>query len=230
MPSDSSRSAVPTWLAALAGLAMLVMMYLVFVWVPTESSMGIVQRIFYIHVPSAFVSFLAFTIGGIASIQYLASRKHGYDDLSVSANEVGLVFAVVNLITGSLWARPIWGVYWAWDARLTTMLLLALIYAAYLILRQSIAEPTQRAVVCAVVSIFGMVDIPIVYMANQWWRTQHPAPVLSGEGSLDPRMRFTLYFATAALLLVFWCLVRVRRRIEELEREAEGLKRAVHAL
>ena len=230
MSSDLSRPAVPTWMSSLAGLSMLVSLYLIFVWVPTESSMGIVQRIFYFHVPSAFVSFFAFTVGGIASIQYLSSRKHSYDDLSVSANEVGLVFAVVNLVTGCLWARPIWGVYWAWDARLTTMLLLALIYAAYLILRQSVVEPTQRAVVCSVVSIFGMVDIPIVYMANQWWRTQHPAPVLSGDGSLDPRMRITLYFSFGALLLVFWCLLRVRRRIEELKREAEGLRRAVHAL
>ena len=100
----------------------------------------------------------------------------------------------------------------------------------YLILRQSVVEPTQRAVVCAVVSIFGMVDIPIVYMANQWWRTQHPAPVLSGEGSLDPRMRFVLYFSFAALLFVFWCLVRMRRRIEHIRREMDALRREVHAL
>lgn len=205
-------------------------LYLIFVWVPMERSMGVVQRIFYFHVPSAFVAFIAFTIGGIASIQYLATRKNRYDDLSVSCNEVGLVFAIVNLTTGSLWARPIWGVYWAWDARLTTMLLLALIYVAYLILRQSIEEPTQRAVVCAVTSIFGMVDMPIVLMANQWWRTQHPGPVLMGEGSLDPRMRFVLYFSTFALLGVFWLLVRVRRRIEQMRREADALRREVHAL
>jgi heme exporter protein C len=110
------------------------------------------------------------------------------------------------------------------------MLLLALIYAAYHILRQSVVEPTQRAVVCAVTSIFGMVDIPIVYMANQWWRTQHPAPVLSGEGSIDPTMRFVLYFSFFALLSVFWLLVRVRRRVEDLRREVDGLRREVHSL
>ncbi len=223
-------AAVPLWLALVTVGLVVAMFYLTFVWVPMEATMGVVQRIFYFHVPSAFVAFLAFTIGGIASIRYLASRDHRFDDLSVAANEVGLVFAVVNLVTGSLWARPIWGVYWAWDARLTAMLLLALIYIAYLILRQSIFEPTQRAVVCAVVSIFGMVDIPIVYMANQWWRTQHPAPVLSGEGSLDPNMRFVLYFSLVALLFVFWCLVRVRRRIEHLRREMDALRREVHAL
>ena len=223
-------AAVPPWLAFLTVSMVTAMLYLTFVWVPMEATMGVVQRIFYFHVPSAFVAFTAFTIGGVASIRFLASREHRYDDLSVSANEVGLVFAVINLVTGCLWAKPIWGVYWAWDARLTTMLLLALIYVAYLILRQSIFEPTQRAVVCAVVSIFGMVDIPIVYMANQWWRTQHPAPVLSGEGSLDPRMRFVLYFSFVALLFVFWCLVRMRRRIENMRREMDALRREVHAL
>lgn len=225
-----SAPAVPQWLALTAAAAILTDLYLIFLWVPMELSMGVVQRIFYFHVPSAFVAFIAFAIGGIASIRYLATRDSKYDDLSVSANEVGFVFAVVNLVTGSLWAKPIWGVYWAWDARLTTMLLLALIYAAYLILRQSVQEPTQRAVVCAVTSIFGMVDIPIVYMANQWWRTQHPAPVLSGEGSIDPNMRFVLYFSTAALLLVFWALVRVRRRIENMRREVDALRREVHAI
>lgn len=231
MPSRSNHGdPVPRWLALLTGAMILVSLYLIFVWVPTEATMGIVQRIFYFHVASAFVAFFGFLLGGIASVRYLATREHRFDDLSVAANEVGLLFAVVNLITGILWAKPIWGVYWAWDARLTTMLLLALIYAAYLILRQSVAEPTQRAVVCAVVSIFGMVDIPIVYMANQWWRTQHPAPVLSGSGSLDPRMRFVLYFTTFALLALFFCLIRLRRRIERLRREADGLRRAVHAL
>ena len=228
--SAYSKTAVPPWLAGLAGSMMLASLYLTFVWVPMESTMGVVQRIFYVHVPSAFVAFVAFTIGGIASIQYLATRKNSYDDLSAAANEVGLLFAVVNLTTGMLWAKPVWGVYWAWDARLTTMLLLALIYAAYHILRQSVVEPTQRAVVCAVTSIFGMVDIPIVYMANQWWRTQHPAPVLSGEGSIDPKMRFVLYFSFFALLSVFWILVRVRRRIEDLRREVDGLRREVHSL
>jgi len=222
---------VPTWLLAITGAMVVAAFYFMFVWVPTEMTMGIVQRIFYLHVPSAFVAFFGFLLGGIASIQYLSTREHRYDDLSVACNEVGLVFAIVNLLTGMLWAKPIWGVYWAWgDARLSTMLLLALIYFAYLILRQSVIEPTQRAVVCAVVSIFGMVDIPIVYMANVWWRTQHPQPVLSGDGSLDPRMRFVLYFSTFAFAFVFWCLVRVRRRIEMLRREADGLRREVHAL
>ena len=143
---------------------------------------------------------------------------------------MGLLFACVNLITGCLWAKPVWGVYWAWDARLTSMLLLALIYAAYLILRESVSDPGQRAVVCAVVSIFGMVDVPIVYMANRWWRTQHPAPVLGGGGSLDPRMTFVLFATMFALALLYWCLVRQRRRLEALRKQADGLRREVQSV
>lgn len=223
------HSAVPKPLAATTLAALLASMYLIFVWAPTEASMGIVQRIFYMHVASAAVAFLGFIVGGIAAIAFLAKRDNRWDDLSVSCNEVGLLFACVNLITGCLWAKPVWGVYWAWDARLTTMLLLALIYAAYLILRQSITDPGQQAVVCAVVSIFGMVDVPIVYMANRWWRTQHPAPVIGGGGSLDPRMGFVLAFTMAALALLFWCLVRQRRRIEDLSRQTKALRRELHA-
>ncbi len=224
-----TRSAVPWPLGAATSLLLLASMYLIFLWVPTEASMGIVQRIFYIHVSSAAVAFVGFFLGGFAAIGYLMNRAGGRDDLSVACNEVGLLFACVNLITGCLWAKPIWGVYWAWDARLTAMLLLALIYAAYLILRESISEPSQRAVVCAVVSIFGMVDVPIVYMANRWWRTQHPAPVLGGGGSLDPRMTFVLFFTMFSLGLLYWCLVRQRRRLEALRKKTDALRREVQS-
>lgn len=225
------RPTIPKPLATATLLCLLASMYLIFVWVPTEASMGIVQRIFYLHVSSAIVAFAGFILGGCAAVGFLLNRSHRRDDLSVACNEAGLLFACVNLITGCMWAKPVWGVYWAWDARLTSMLLLALIYVAYLILRQSIAEPSQRAVVCAVVSIFGMVDVPIVYMANRWWRTQHPAPVLFGEGgSLDPRMTFVLFFTMFSFALLFWCLVRQRRRLETLRRKTDALRREVQAL
>lgn len=224
------RESVPKALAAVTAISVLAAVYLIFLWVPTEATMGIVQRIFYFHVASAAVSFLGVFIGGIAAVRYLVNRRNTLDDLSVAANEVALVFAAVNLVTGCLWAKPIWGVYWAWDWRLTTMLILFLIYVAYLILRESISEPGQRAAVCAVVSIFGMVDVPIIYMANRWWRTQHPGPVLGGEGSLDPRMTFVLFFTMFALGMLFWCLVRARRGLEALRRETDALRREVHAL
>ena len=233
MATSSGRNdsdAVPL-LGGIATAAMLTAaLYLIFIWAPNERTMGVVQRIFYFHVPSAFTAFVAFTIGGVASIRYLSSRESRFDSLSVACNEVGLVFAVVNLITGMMWAKPVWGVYWAWDARLTTMLLLALIYSGYLILRSSIDDANQRAVGCAVVSIFGMVDIPIVYMANRWWRTQHPQPVMfDSEGGLDMNMRIVLYFTFAAMCCLLWLMVRSRRRLEDLRRETDGLRREVYA-
>jgi len=205
-------------------------LYLIFVWAPNELTMGVVQRIFYFHVPSAFTAFLAFTVGGIASVQYLRRRENRYDSLSVACNEVGLVFTVVNLLTGMLWAKPVWGVYWAWDARLTTMLLLALIYGGYLILRSSIDDANRRAICCAVVSIFGMVDIPIVYMANRWWRTQHPQPVMfDSAGGLDFNMRVVLYCTFVAMCALLWVMVRSRSRLEDLRRESDALRREIYA-
>ena len=217
-------------LAVTGAVLVVAALYLIFVWVPMESTMGVVQRIFYFHVPSAATSWVAFLIGGMAAIRYLMSRDGRLDDLSVSCNEVGLVFCIVNLVTGMFWAKPVWGIWWAWDARGQSALLLAVIYVGYLILRQSVTEPSQRAVVCAVVSICGMVDIPIIYMANRWWRTQHPAPVIFGGGGLDVRMGIVLAFTTLALLTVLWYLVRQRRKLAVMQREAEGLRRMVHAL
>jgi heme exporter protein C len=231
LATDRESKAIPQPLAIATGLGLLFATYMIFVWAPTESTMGVLQRIFYFHMPSAVVAFVAFIVGGIAAIRYVASRESRFDDLSVACNEVGLVFAVVNLVTGMIWGKPAWGVYWAWgDARLMTALLLVLIYAGYLILRQSVNEPNQRAVVCAVVSIFGMADIPIVYMANRVWRTQHPGPVIGGGGGLDSNMWLVLLASLVAQLLVMWCLVRARRHLERLRREADGLRREVHAL
>jgi len=224
--------ALPMWLPVVTAAMLLVSLYLMFMWVPNERTMGILQRIFYFHLPSAFTAWVAFYIGGVAAIRYLRNRDHRFDDLSVAANEVGLLFTVVNLVTGMLWAKPAWGVYWVWDGRLTMQLMLALIYGGYLILRQSVNDPGQRAAVCAVVSILGMVDIPIVYMANRWWRTQHPGPVMfGGEGSgLDPRMWFVVLFTFVAMLFLMWCLVRFRRRLERFQREVNGLRQTIHAL
>ena len=231
MPESTSQSSDKlTPVLGIAAAAMLVAaLYMIFVWAPNESTMGVVQRIFYFHVPSAATSWVAFFVGGVAAVRYLISRNPRLDDLSVACNETGLVFCIVNLVTGAFWAKPIWGIWWAWDARGTSALLLAVIYVGYLILRQSVDEPSQRAVVCAVVSICGMVDIPIIYMANRWWRTQHPAPVIGG-GGLDANMGMVLGFTTLALLTLFWYVVRQRRKLAEMQREAEGLRQMIHAL
>jgi heme exporter protein C len=145
--------------------------------------MGDVQRIFYYHVPSGWVAGLCFTINFLASIWYLWKRSPASDAIAAASAEVGVVFGAVLLITGPLWARPVWGIWWTWDARLTTTLILWLIYASYLVLRR-FAAGGQTQVLAAAFAIFGFADVPIVYFSIRWFRTQHPSPVMGGgEGS-----------------------------------------------
>jgi heme exporter protein C len=223
------KPALPLWLGATAALAMVVHLYLVFMWVPTEATMGIVQRIFYFHVPAATVQFTACFVGGIAAILYLVKRDNRYDDLSLAANETVVVFGAVNIGMGILWAKPIWGIWWTWDARLTSSFLLLFLYAAYIVIRPA-APVEARATICAVVCILGMADVPLVYLSNRLFRTQHPSPVLGGEGSLAPEMKVTLFFGMFAMLLLWWCILSVRRRVVRLERAAEDLTRRAHEL
>jgi heme exporter protein C len=225
------KPAVPPWLIAAAALAMMVHLYLVFMWVPTEATMGIVQRLFYFHVPAAMAAFVACFVGGIAAILYLVKRDPRYDDLSLAANESLVAFEAINIGLGMMWAKPIWGIWWTWDAKLTSALLLLFLYVAYLAIR-SAAPVEHRATVCAVVCILGMADVPMVYMANRLFRTQHPSPVIGGaEGSgIEPSMLFTLFFGIFTMVLLWACVVSVRRRVARLERAAEDLTRRAHEL
>jgi heme exporter protein C len=219
-------------LGALAAVMLVVALYLTFVWVPTEFTMGIVQRIFYFHVPPFFVAVVAIFVGMIAGIRFLITRDFRFDEVAVASIEVGMIFDTMNLITGPFWARPVWGIWWTWDARLTSAFVLWLMFIGYLILRQAVDDPTLRAVVSAVLAIFQAVASVVCYMAIRWWRTQHPQPVIAGgEGSgLDPSMRFVLWFSFAALMVLYLYLLGVRRRLERLRRETEGLRRTVHSL
>ena len=232
IPQQFDRSpAVPVWWGALSAAAMLALLYLIFMWVSTEATMGIVQRIFYFHVPAAMASFLASFVGGIASILYLVKRDNKYDDLSLAANESVVVFALVNIVMGSMWAKPIWGIWWTWDARLTSSFLLLFLYASYLVIRKA-APVEQRAVVCAVICILGMADVPLIYMSNRLFRTQHPAPVLGGDANsgMAPDIK-TVFFFGIFTMLIFWGLVvRARRRVARLERAAEDLTRRINEL
>jgi len=162
---------------------------------PDEATMHEIQRIFYYHVPSAMLAFLFFAISLVGSIGYLAWRSSAplraqmADAWALSAAEIGVVYCTVVLITGPLWGRRAWGIWWTWDARLTTTLVLWLIYVSYLLLRRFAAGP-QVQTLAAVLGIFGALDVPIVYMSNRWWRTQHPSPVMGGgsDSGLDPAM------------------------------------------
>ncbi|MGE5618233.1 MAG: cytochrome c biogenesis protein CcsA [Sphingomonadaceae bacterium] len=198
--------------------AMVVALYFAFLYAPTEATMGDVQRIFYFHVPAAWVGFLSFAVVFAASIQWLRTRRHRWDALAASGAEVGVLFTTVALLTGSIWAKPTWGTWWDWDPRLTTTLILWLIYVSYLMLRSAVENPSKRASLAAVVGIVGFVDVPIVFMSIRWWRTIHPVVITSTSLELDPRMVTTLVVCLAAFTLLFVHLLRLRTRLE-LQRE-----------
>jgi len=213
--------------AAVAWVAILGALYMVFRYVPMERTMGNVQRIFYFHVPSAMVSFLAFFICFLASLAYLFTRRRGLDITAQASAEIGVVFCSVVLITGPIWAKPIWGIWWTWDARLTTTLVLWLIYVAYLMLRAYLPEGSRKANLSAVVGILGFLDVPVVYMSIRWWRTQHPSPVImGGKGSgLAPPMSQTLRVCMIAMLCLFVALLLRRIVVELLQDEVDHLYR-----
>jgi heme exporter protein C len=213
-------------LPALVFVAMLVALYMIGFYAPMEREQGIVQKIFYFHVPSAWVAFLAFFVVFVFSFRYLASRDKRWDNRAAAAAEVGVMFCTLVIITGPIWAKPVWGIWWTWDARLTLTLVLWLIYVSYLLLRHYVAGAEKRATLSAVLGIIGFIDVPLVYFAIRWWRTQHPQPVIGGgEGSgLDPRMWNTLWVCAAAFVLLFVYLYRLRARQYDLEDEIEQVR------
>ncbi|MCU1286691.1 MAG: cytochrome c assembly protein [Acidobacteriales bacterium] len=191
---------------------------------PTEQTMGDIQRIFYYHVPSAWTAFLLFFVNFVASVMYLIWKSPRTDAWAVASAEVGVVFCTVVLITGPLWAKPVWGIWWTWDARLTSTLVLWLIYVSYLVMRR-FSEGQQTATLAAALAVFGFLDVPIVYMSIRWWRTQHPQPVIGGgaNSGLAPEMWPPLLFNWLAFsclaALVVWMRYSLARAEQELEHQ-----------
>jgi len=213
-------------LIILTYIAMGVGLYAAFLYAPTERTMGDVQRIFYFHVPSAWVAFLAFFVVFVASIAFLRTGKRSWDRLAFCSAEIGVLFITLVLLTGPLWAKPVWNVYWTWDARLTTSFILWLIYIAYLMLRRYIPDPERGARLAAVFGIVGFVDVPIVYMSIRWWRTLHPNAVVMGdEGSgLAPPMLTTLMIGLGAFTILYITLMVLRVQTVKLEESVKKLK------
>ena len=208
-------------------VVMLAAIYMVFVYVPTDKVQGIVQRIFYFHVPLAIMTFVAFGTVAVASALFLWRGRRASDRVAHAAAEVGMVFCTLVLITGPIWARPVWGTWWTWDARLTTTLILWLIYAAYLMLRSFSGAPDQGARYAAVLGVVGAVDIPIINRSVYWWRTIHPAVLITregGSGLADPRMQATLGVCFLAFFLLFVWLTWVRNENMRLSDEVERLR------
>ncbi len=207
-----------------AGLALMIAaLYMVFIYVPTEKHTGIVQRIFYFHVPVAWVSFLAFFITFIFSILYLWKREIKWDTIAHASAEAGVIFTTLVLITGPIWAKAVWGVWWTWDARLTTSLVLWLIYIAYLLVRSFATEPARGARFSAVIGIVGFIDVPIVFTTVNLWRTQHPTTIIF-EGGLTTTMLMTLLVCIAAFTVLYVILTIQSATLKSTEIDVKRLK------
>jgi heme exporter protein C len=202
----------------------------VIVSLPPEASQGAIFKIIFFHVPMAMTAMLCSFVALIGSVMSLLTKNFKYDALAVAVTEVGLAFLAANLVTGSIWGRVIWGIWWAWDARLTSALVCWLLYAGYLALRNAIEEPTQRATFAAVFSIFAFIDVPIVIFSIKWWRTQHPAPVFWGGGSIPGAWAALAGWNWLAMIMLGAVLIAVRLRQEDSQREIDSLRRMAHAL
>ncbi len=207
--------------------AMVIALYMALIFAPTEATMGDVQRIFYFHVPSATVGFLSFGVVFVASIQWLRTKRPRWDAIAVSGAEIGVVFTTAALITGSIWAKPTWGTWWDWEPRLTTTLILWLIYVSYMMLRSVVENPSKRASLAAVVGILGFIDVPVVFMSIRWWRSIHPVVITGSSINLDPSMTFTLVVCILTFVLLFVHLLRLRVTLELQREEVHRLRESV---
>jgi heme exporter protein C len=194
-----------------------VALYFAFLYAPLEKTMGAVQKIFYFHVPSAWIAFFAFFVTFVCSILVLITSKKIYDDIASSSAEIGLIFCTIVLITGPIWAKPAWGVWWTWDPRLTTTLILWFIYLGYIMLRKFTDEEDKRAKFSAALGIIGFIDVPIVFLSIRWWRTIHPNVLQKGGGGLHPDMKTALFVSLFAFTVLYFSMLIKRVAITDLE-------------
>ena len=217
-------------LNVITGVLLLAATAMVFLYAPREATMGEVQRIFYFHVPSAWVAGLAFLVTVIAGIAYLRTHDRNWDTLSLASVEIGAVFLLMNIITGAIWARPSWNTWWTWDPRLTTATITWLTYIAYLMLRAGIEDPERRARFAAVYGIVGFVSVPITYFSIQLARSIHPVlfgpanPAAKGDAPLAPAMLQTFLFCLFVFTVLYVDLLWHRIRLERLADRVEQLK------
>ena len=196
-----------------AVLLVLLSLYMNFIYAPREVIMGAVQRVFYYHVAAGWVGALAFLVTLIVSILYLATNNLRWDHVAVSSVEIGVVFTTMNIASGSIWARPIWNTWWTWEPRLTTTMILWLIYVAYLMVRSYAPTQSKGAIYGAAVGIIGFIDVPIVYYSVVWWRSIHPSPVVgpfAQADALEGTMALILLFSLITFLFFFAYMVAER--------------------
>ncbi len=211
--------------------AVIFALYMGLVWAPEERTLGTVQRIFYFHVGSAWNAYLAFFIVFVFSIAYLVRRRESFDAVAVSAAEVGIVFTVLTLVTGTFWARAVWNVWWTWEPRLTTTVILLFMYIAYLLIRAAAEGSDRRGRLASVFGIVAFANVPLVHFSAVWWRGMHPTVIqLDGPTprlEMDPRMVTAMLVGLAALTVVSAYLFVHRLRLEHMSRSADALKERV---
>jgi heme exporter protein C len=224
-----SQSRLDTVVGLLLLVGMVLALYMAFLQAPTERTMGDLQRIFYFHMPAGVTAMIAFGVNFVASIMYLRKRNRRWDNVALAAAEVGVMLLTIVLVTGPLWAKPVWLVWWTWSPRLTSSLVLWMLYAAYLLIRYYVPDPERRASMAAVFGLVAFVDVPIVWFSIRWWRDIHPSPMVE-TGGLSPAMWPALWTCLAVYQLLLIYLIRRRFFLECIRDDVEALARqAEHA-
>jgi len=222
--SEKIQRRLDSVLGIILFLSMILALYMAFLGAPRETTMGDLQRIFYFHVPAAIAGLIAFAINFAASLMYVIRKNRRWDNLALSAAEIGVMFLLMVLVTGPIWAKPAWFVWWTWSPRLTLSLVLCLLYVAYLLIRNYIEDPERKAMVAAVFGIVAFVDVPLVWFSIRWWRDHHPSPMLE-TGGLSPSMRPAFLICLAAFMVLLVYLVRRRFYLQSMHDELESLER-----
>jgi len=211
----------------------IVALYLVLFYAPREAVMGDVQRVFYFHVAAGWVGGLAFLVTAIAGGVYLRRGDHRWDQVALASVEIGLVFTFANIVSGSIWARPIWNTWWTWDQRLVTASIMELIYIAYLLLRQGVEDPARRARFGAVYGIVGFISVPLTFLSIRIFRTIHPVvigsadPSATGSFSMVPEMRVAFFFSLFTFTFIYATFLWHRLRLQRLAEKVEHMKMKV---
>jgi len=215
-------------LGILSLVLMITNLYMIFIFALNESTMGVIQRIFYFHLPAGISSYVSAYLLGFGSIMFLIKRDLKWDRFAAASGEMGVLFTSLSIMSGALWAKPVWGIWWTWDARLTLQFLLALIFLSYLMLRAYLPEREKKAALGGVFGVLAMIDVPFNYLSIHWWRTQHPQPVILG-GGLDWDMWKVMIVSFLAFATLYAYLIGRRMAIARVEEEVEYLEHAILA-
>ena len=226
---EKAQSRIDAVLGGLLLAGMIAALYMALIEAPREKTMGDLQRIFYFHAAAGITGLTAFAVNFAASLMYLIKKDRWWDNLALSAAEIGVMFISIVLVTGPIWAKPVWFVWWTWSPRLTSALILCLLYVAYLLIRNYVTDSDRRALMSAVFGIVAFVDAPIVWFSIRWWRDLHPSPMLE-TGQLTASMRPALWSCLAAFQVLFLYLLRRRFYLESARLEVERIERQADAV